>query len=179
MTRPPQCATIRITALYGEWQTSALARGWKPIRLKLCSGLRPPPFPGRLGGGDQRGGELPVEGEEVFDTVPVAEEGLGPATAVHRAVQLPMRLDQRPPASSATKAACDQAAATLPGRKGQLLELESRFASSETERIRRRFSTIQQLTPLRSRQAAEKRLFLKANRLTSPNGVWPLAAIRC
>src|ERR1035437_7605457 len=99
---------------------------------------------------DQRGGELLVEGEEVFDAVPVAGERLGPVTAVHRAVQLLMRLAPRPPASSATKAACDQAAATLPGRKGQLLKLESRFASSETERIRRRFSTIQQLTPLTS-----------------------------
>jgi hypothetical protein len=87
-----------------------------------------------------------VEGEEVFDAAAVAGERLGPVTAV----QLLMRLEQRPPASSATKAACDQAAATLPGRKGQLLKLESRFASSETERIRRRFSTIQQLTPLTS-----------------------------
>ena len=38
-----------------------------------------------LGGGDKRGGELLVEGEEVFDAVAVAGEGLGPVTAVHGA----------------------------------------------------------------------------------------------
>ena len=46
-------------------------------------------------GGDKRGGELFVEGEEVFATVPVAGERLGPVTAVHRPVQLLMCLEQR------------------------------------------------------------------------------------
>ena len=50
---------------------------------------------GGLGDGDQRGGELLVEGEEVFHAVPVAGERLGPVTAVHRTVQLLMRLEQR------------------------------------------------------------------------------------
>ena len=54
-----------------------------------------PPPPLRLRRGDQRGGELLVEGEEVFDAVPVAGERLGPVTAVHRAVQLLVRLEQR------------------------------------------------------------------------------------
>ena len=44
-----------------------------------------PPSAGRLGGGDQRGGELFVKGAEVFDAVTVAGERLGPVTAVHRA----------------------------------------------------------------------------------------------
>jgi hypothetical protein len=57
--------------------------------------MRFPPFAGGLGGGDQGGGELLVEGEEVFDPVPVAGERLGPVTAVHRAVQLFMRLERR------------------------------------------------------------------------------------
>ena len=35
-----------------------------------------------FGGGDQRGGELFVEGKQVFHPVPVAGEGLGPVTAV-------------------------------------------------------------------------------------------------
>jgi hypothetical protein len=52
-------------------------------------------FAGRLGGGDQGGGEWLVEGKEVLDAVPVAGERLGPVAAVHRAVQLLMRLEQR------------------------------------------------------------------------------------
>ena len=67
-----------------------------PLRLLgLSDCLDLSPFPGRLGGGDERGGELLVEGEEVFDAVPVAGERLGPVTAVHRAVQLLVRLEQR------------------------------------------------------------------------------------
>ena len=57
--------------------------------------MHPPRLPGRLGGGDHGGGELLVEGEEVFDAVPVAGERLGPVTAVHRPVQLLKRLEQR------------------------------------------------------------------------------------
>jgi hypothetical protein len=57
--------------------------------------LHPPPFAGRLGGGDERCAELLAEGEDVFDAVPVAGERLGPVTAAHRAVQLLMRLEQR------------------------------------------------------------------------------------
>ena len=58
----------------------------------VCS-LRP--LPGRFGGGDQRGGELLVEGEEVFDAVVVAEEWFGPVTAIHGAVESLMRFQQR------------------------------------------------------------------------------------
>ena len=50
-----------------------------------------PRFAGRLGGGDERGGDLLVEGEGVFWGVPVAGERLGPVTAVHRAVRLLIR----------------------------------------------------------------------------------------
>jgi hypothetical protein len=42
----------------------------------------------RFGGGDERGGELFVEGKEVFHPVPVAGERLGTVTAVRRPVQL-------------------------------------------------------------------------------------------
>jgi len=59
----------------------------------LCCRWHPPRLPGRLGGGDQGGGELLVEGEEVFNAVPVAAERLGPVTAVNLAVQLLMRLE--------------------------------------------------------------------------------------
>ena len=52
-------------------------------------------FPRRFRGGDERGGELFVKGEEVFHPVPVAGERLGPVTAVHRAVQFLVRLEQR------------------------------------------------------------------------------------
>jgi hypothetical protein len=55
----------------------------------------PWPLPGWLGGGDERGGELLVESEEVFEGMPVAGERLGPVTAVHCAVQLRVRLEQR------------------------------------------------------------------------------------
>jgi hypothetical protein len=40
-----------------------------------------PPPPLRLRRGDQRGGELFVEGEEVFDAVAVTEERVGPRPA--------------------------------------------------------------------------------------------------
>src|ERR1017187_7341924 len=54
-------------------------------------------WPLRLPGSrsDERGGELLVQGGEVFDAVPVVGERLGPVTAVHRTVQLLMRLEQR------------------------------------------------------------------------------------
>ena len=58
----------------------------------LC--LLLPPLPRRFGGGDERGGELLVEGEAVFHPAPVAGEELGPVTAVHRPVQLLVRLEQ-------------------------------------------------------------------------------------
>ena len=59
-------------------------------------GMEPPsavcsPLPSRFGGGDQRGGELFVEGKEVFHPVPVVGERLRPLTAVPRAVQLLVR----------------------------------------------------------------------------------------
>src|ERR1035441_6285243 len=62
--------------------------------------------------------------------------------------------EERRPASSATKAACDPVAATLLGRKGQFLNLESPFASSETESIRWVFhdSTIDPADKLLSRR---------------------------
>jgi hypothetical protein len=59
------------------------------------SRLGPSSLPGRLGGGDQRGGELSAEGKEVFDAVPVARERLGPVTAVHRPVRALVRLEQQ------------------------------------------------------------------------------------
>src|ERR1035441_9534547 len=62
--------------------------------------------------------------------------------------------EERRPASSATKAICDPVAATLLGRKGQFLNLESPFASSETESIRWVFhdSTIDPADKLLSRR---------------------------
>jgi hypothetical protein len=54
-----------------------------------------------------------VEGEEVFDAVPVAGERLGPATAVHRPVQLLMRLEQRRRRRQWSPAEGDGAAANL------------------------------------------------------------------
>jgi hypothetical protein len=50
--------------------------------------LHPLPTAGGLGGGNKRGSELFVEGEEVFDAVPVAGERLGPVTAVYHLVQV-------------------------------------------------------------------------------------------
>ena len=78
--------------------------GWEAYMIRLiepnlkeipcvvsCNSLNPP-LPGRFGGGDERGGELFVEGKEVFHPVPVAGERLKPLTAIHRVVQVPVRL---------------------------------------------------------------------------------------
>jgi hypothetical protein len=46
----------------------------------------------RLGGGHQRGGDLFVEIEQVFDAGAVARERFGPVTAIHGVVEDLMRL---------------------------------------------------------------------------------------
>src|ERR1039458_1789278 len=93
-----------ITASYGEWLTSVVARGWIPFRPTLCRGSRSTPLAGGLGGGDQRGGELLVKGEEVFDAAPVPGERLGPVTAVHRAVEYRARAAHNACAADSTAA---------------------------------------------------------------------------
>ena len=77
--------------LFGLWDKAPLIPR-KALRLRSCL-LLPPPL-GRFGGGDERGGERFVEGKEVFHSVPVAGERLGPVTAVHHAVQVLVRLEQ-------------------------------------------------------------------------------------
>ena len=95
---------MREASLSQKWTEGRLPVGRLPsqgISVGICgmrqlgSSRTPPPHLPRFGGGDERGGELFVEGEEVFHPVPVAGERLWPVTAVHRPVQVLVRLEPR------------------------------------------------------------------------------------